>query len=142
MKYRRIAFLILPAFCFWAAGIFLSWQLPARAAGTIGIKIMEKEGIGKYLADGNGISLYTFAKDKKNISTCVEGCAVNWPPFFMAPGALIEGGTDSDFTTIERPDGGKQTAYKGMPLYYFKNDQYPGDTFGQGLGNLWFLVIR
>jgi predicted lipoprotein with Yx(FWY)xxD motif len=27
-----------------------------------------------------------------------------------------------------------------MPLYYFKDDKYPGDTFGHGIGGVWFLV--
>ena len=27
-----------------------------------------------------------------------------------------------DFSSIEHPEGGMQTTYKGWPLYYFKND--------------------
>jgi predicted lipoprotein with Yx(FWY)xxD motif len=53
---------------------------------------------------------------------------------------VVEGCESSDFTTIKRIDGRQQTTYKGMPLYYFKNDKYPGDTFGHGIGDVWFWV--
>jgi len=39
---------------------------------------------------------------------------------------------------INRPDGSKQLAYDGWPLYYFSNDVNPGDTNGQGVGNVWY----
>ena len=28
----------------------------------------------------------------------------------------------------------------GHPLYYFASDQSPGDTNGQGIGDVWFVV--
>ena len=31
----------------------------------VGVKIMEKEGLGKFLADGKGMSLYSFSRMKK-----------------------------------------------------------------------------
>jgi predicted lipoprotein with Yx(FWY)xxD motif len=38
----------------------------------------------------------------------------------------------SDFASITREDGKKQTTYKGMLLYYFARDAPPGDTKGDG----------
>ena len=111
-----------------------------HAEGTISIRIMAKEMIGEFLADGSGMSLYSYARDEKNASNCNEGCAVNWPPFYVDPVTVTEGCESSNFATITRSDGRNQTTYKGMPLYYFKNDKYPGDTFGQGIGDVWFLV--
>ncbi len=125
---------------FLAGCILLSGLNPAEAGTAVGVKIMEKEIVGKYLADGKGITLYSFAKDTENASNCFEGCAVNWPPFHADPAAVIEGCETSDFGTFTRSDGREQTTYKGRPLYYFKNDKYAGDTFGQGLGDAWFLV--
>jgi len=101
---------------------------------------MAKEVLGKYMADGMGIALYSFGKDEKNISSCLEGCAVNWPPFYLDPSAAVDGCEPGDFASITRSDGLQQTTYKGMPLYYFKDDKYPGDTFGHGIGDVWFLV--
>ena len=122
--------------------ILFSWdQSPAGSGEKIGLKIMEKEAIGKYLADDNGMTLYSFAKDEKNNSNCIEGCALNWPPFHSDTAAVGKGLVQEDFAVISRTDGRQQTTYKGMPLYYFKNDKYPGDTFGQGIGEVWHLVI-
>ena len=125
--------------------LFVCCALPTEkpaAAGEngIGVKIMEKEVVGKYLADGNGMTLYRFTRDGNNISHCIEGCAVNWPPFYSDLSAEVEGCELSDFAVITREDGRQQMTYKTMPLYYFKNDRYPGDTFGAGLGDAWFLI--
>lgn len=125
---------------FLTAGILQAGQSLARTDEIVGVKIMEKELVGNYLADGNGITLYSYTRDEKNISNCIEGCAVNWPPFYADPAAVIQGCDSNDFATITRTDGRHQTTYKGMPLYYFKNDKYPGDTFGHGIGDVWFLV--
>ena len=140
MKNIFSKFWVLSVFFLFTGIILLSGQIQARADEMVGVKIMEKEGLGKFLADGKGMSLYSFSRDENNISNCIEGCAINWPPFSVDPAALIEGCESSDFTSITRTDGRPQTAYKGKPLYYFKNDKYPGDTFGHGIGEVWFLV--
>ncbi len=123
------------------SGVLLSArQSVAEAAEKAGLKIMAKEGIGKYLADGNGITLYRFTKDEMNNSHCLEGCAVNWPPFYFDPAVVENGLEPGDFAVITRTDSRQQTTYQGMPLYYFKNDKFPGDTFGDGIGDVWFIV--
>ena len=86
---------------------------------------------GKVLTDAHGMTLYTFAKDKKGQSACNGGCAANWPPLMAASGA--KGG--KGYTIIVRADGGKQWAYKGHPLYTWKNDHKPGDITGDGFLN-------
>lgn len=141
MKNDLLVFLLLSVICFFAAGLFLSAHALAQADAAVGVKIMEKEVLGKFLADGRGISLYSFSRDTENTSSCIEGCAVNWPPFYADPSAAVEGCETVDFFSITRSDGRHQTTYKGMPLYYFKDDKYPGDTFGHGIGDVWFLVV-
>lgn len=125
---------------FFVCSGLLTEKAAAEGTNNVGVKIMEKEVVGKYLADGNGMTLYRYTKDEKDISHCIEGCAVNWPPFYIDPSAEVKGCELSDFAAITREDGRKQTTYKAMPLYYFKNDRYPGDTFGEGLGDAWFLI--
>ena len=127
--------------CTTFASVFLLAGLALAGSGhKTGVNIMEKEGVGKFLADGSGRSLYSFAKDEKNTSNCIEGCAANWPPFYVDLSELGEGLEPEDFAVIMRSDGRQQTTFKGMPLYYFKNDKYPGDTFGDGLGGAWSLI--
>lgn len=123
-----------------ASVIFLSGPAMADTAEKNGVKIMEKEAVGKYLSDGNGMTLYRFTKDEKNTSHCIEGCAVNWPPFHADPTAVEESLKPNDFAVITRADSRQQTTYKGSPLYYFIKDKFPGDTFGDGIGDVWFLV--
>jgi len=45
-----------------------------------------------------------------------------------------------DFGTITREDGKKQTTFRGYPLYYWAGDKAPGDTKGQGVGNVWYVI--
>ena len=134
----RILFLLIISLFVSAA--FLSGKVAASGINKAGVKVMQKEELGSFLAAGNGMTLYSYTKDEKNISHCIEGCAVNWPPFYVDPTAVVEGCESSDFATITRGDGRKQTTYKNMPLYHFINDKYPGDTLGQGLGKVWFIV--
>lgn len=119
---------------------FLSGEVAASGINNAGVKVMQKEELGSFLAAGDSMTLYSYTKDEKNISHCIEGCAVNWPPFYVDPTAVVEGCESSDFASITRDDGRKQTTYKNMPLYHFINDKYPGDTLGQGLGKVWFII--
>ena len=95
---------------------------------------------GNYLVDGDGKSLYYFAKDSVGQSACTGDCLNNWPVF--APGSLVVPSalSPADFSTITRQDGAKQLAFKGYPLYYFARDKARGDVAGQGAGNNWYVV--
>jgi predicted lipoprotein with Yx(FWY)xxD motif len=39
-----------------------------------------------------------------------------------------------------REDGKKQTTFRGYPLYYWINGKQPGETTGQGVNSLWFVI--
>ena len=97
---------------------------------------------GPYLIGLDGKTLYTFAPDSANTSTCIDACAATWPP--LAPGAggapKGEDGVTGTFTTFARPDGSMQVAYNGSPLYYYAKDAKAGDTNGQGIGGKWFVA--
>ena len=134
----KVLFLLVMSL--FVSATLLPGEVTASEVNNVGIKIMQKEELGNFMAAGNGMTLYSYTRDEKNISHCIEGCAVNWPPFYVDPSAVVEGYESSDFATITRDDGKKQTTYKNMPLYYFINDKYPGDTLGQGIGDKWFIV--
>lgn len=141
MEKHLAALLFMLTLYFSGIAVLPAGEVAASGARKVDVKLMQKESLGRFLAAGNGMTLYRFTRDEKDASNCLEGCAVNWPPFYAGPSAVIEGCEPSDFRTITRSDGRKQTTYKGMPLYYFKNDKYPGDTFGAGIGGKWFPVI-
>jgi predicted lipoprotein with Yx(FWY)xxD motif len=92
---------------------------------------------GKVLTDAKGMTLYTFDKDAGGKSACNGPCATNWPPLTAAADAKTAG----NYTVVVRDDGGKQWAYKGKPLYTWKNDQKPGDITGDGfLQGAWHIA--
>jgi predicted lipoprotein with Yx(FWY)xxD motif len=99
-----------------------------------------KEGIGSYLVDHKGMTLYTFKKDTAGKSACSGPCVDRWP-LFLDEGIKVTGNLKAkDFGAITREDGTKQTTYKGLPLYYFFKDTKPGDTNGQGVNNVWYVA--
>ncbi|WP_011579495.1 MULTISPECIES: hypothetical protein [Chelativorans] len=99
------------------------------------IKSVENAG-GKILTDAKDMTLYIFDKDTAGVTNCYDTCAENWPPLIAASGAAAEG----EFTLVQRKDGSMQWAYKGMPLYLWKNDKKPGDVTGDGVGGVWHLA--
>ena len=91
---------------------------------------------GTILVDGaTGMTLYIFTKDTKDSGTsvCTGQCLETWPALTVASGETPTGGDGVTGTlgTITRADDGTmQVTYNGLPLYFFKNDQAPGDLNG------------
>jgi predicted lipoprotein with Yx(FWY)xxD motif len=96
--------------------------------------------LGNYLTDAKGMTLYYFDKDTKGVSNCIGPCLVNWPAFYAENISVPAGLTAADFGTIVRADGKEQTTYKGFPLYYWIKDVKRGDTLGQDVNKVWFVV--
>ncbi len=104
------------------------------------VKIHEKEGVGKFLTDTEGKSLYWFKKDAPGTSACAGPCVEKWPIYYRDAVKAPEGVKAEDFGTITRGDGSKQTTFRGYPLYYWVNDKQAGDTSGQGVNNVWYVI--
>jgi predicted lipoprotein with Yx(FWY)xxD motif len=128
-----------------------STSMPGTAGPNAGLSGATKIGLaqnpkyGPILVDGSGRTLYLFMKDvpsSATVSTCTGQCAKLWPPFVAASSSISAetGVTSEEIGTITRPDGTKQVMYKNHPLYYFSKDSAPGQTNGQGVGGLWFVV--
>ena len=107
-------------------------------ADTVGIAY--KQGIGFYLVDGSGMTLYFRTADihSNGTSTCTGQCANIWPVFFTQSLVLPPGLNASSFTVVIRADGTKQIDYNNWPLYTYSGDNNPGDTNGQGILGIWF----
>ncbi|WP_409344708.1 plastocyanin/azurin family copper-binding protein [Paenibacillus sp. MBLB4367] len=117
-------------------GVNNVWYVVNHAA----VSVSTKDGLGKFLVDSTGKTLYLFTKDSKDMSVCKGTCEANWPIFYSAHIADTADLKAADFGTITREDGTKQTTYKGMPLYYFVKDMKAGDATGQGVNNVWYVI--
>jgi predicted lipoprotein with Yx(FWY)xxD motif len=103
----------------------------------------EDSSLGTILVDSKGNTLYVFLNDTGDTSTCTGDCAASWPALVAKGEVKAGGGGDVDASllgTTQRDDGSMQVTYNGHPLYHFAGDQAPGDTNGQGVGGIWFVV--
>jgi predicted lipoprotein with Yx(FWY)xxD motif len=94
---------------------------------------------GTVLVDKNKMTLYTFDKDSDGKSTCNGTCAENWPPYTDLAESYRPS-TPGDWSVVTRDDGKKMWAYKGKPVYFYKNDRAPGDVNGDGVNGVWHAV--
>lgn len=110
---------------------------PPPPANNITLK---QTSLGQVLTDSVGKTLYFFTRDTTGNSVCTGGCRTTWPVFYAAQVRVPEGLQASDFATITRPDGDKQTTYKGWPLYYYNADAVTGDVKGENVGKVWYVA--
>jgi predicted lipoprotein with Yx(FWY)xxD motif len=119
----------------------------SNATGTQGntVQIGSSSSTGNYLENGSGFTLYMFGKDKpgNGTSACTGACTGVWPPFYASTVNVPSGLSSSNFSTITRSDGSKQTTYNGWPLYYYSPDSSAGAMGGEGAnqyGGLWYAI--
>lgn len=119
-----------------AAAAALGLIFAASAASAQMLKTADTAK-GKTFVDAKGMTLYTFDKDAGGKSVCNGPCADNWPALIAADDAK----PTADMTIVVRDDGKKMWAYKGKPLYTFKQDTAAGDTKGDGfLNGAWHIA--
>lgn len=101
--------------------------------------------LGTILVDGKGRTVYVFANDTTDKSTCTGACTADWPPV-AAPAKLPASvpGVSGALGTTTRSDGTRQLTVAGHPVYTFSGDSGPGKTGGQGItlnGGVWTVVL-
>src|SRR6202035_1299341 len=106
----------------------------AVSAGTALVKTASNATLGAtVLTDPQGMTLYRLSGEENGKFICTgSACTQVWHPL-AAPISGAPSGAVGSLTTVKRPDGTQQVAYKGMPLYTFTGDQRPGDAKGEGL---------
>jgi predicted lipoprotein with Yx(FWY)xxD motif len=110
-------------------------------AGAVALATATVGDYGEVIVDGNGRTVYVFDKDTSGTSNCSGDCLAKWPPVPAGDGTpKFEGIDASLISTITRPDGTKQLAVKGLPLYLFADDSKPGEAKGQAVGGVWWVV--
>jgi len=116
----------------------------ATAAPGYTVNIAYKSGIGFYLTNATGYTLYFRSTDTPNSgqTTCTSGtCEKNWPVFYASTLNLPVGLKASSFSTITPYNSTKILTYDGYPLYYWAHDAKPGDTTGQGTGGFYVATL-
>jgi predicted lipoprotein with Yx(FWY)xxD motif len=119
----------------------LLFAVPLALAQTAEPAKVADTSKGKVLVDAKGMTLYTWDRDTTpGKSSCNDQCAINWPPLLASADAKASG----NYTVVARDDGKKQWAYKGKPLYYWKDDKHAGDVEGDNRGNppVWHVVAN
>jgi predicted lipoprotein with Yx(FWY)xxD motif len=121
------------------AGTTATTAAPQQAPeGTVAVATT---GLGEVLVDAKGRTLYVFTKDKGDQSVCSGKCAAAWPALTVTGNATAGTGVQASLlSTSKQANGSSQVTYGGKPLYYFAGDAAPGDTKGQGLNGVWFVV--
>ncbi len=115
----------------------------AKAASTADpvARVTDVGAFGPILVGADGRTLYAFTKDTDGQSTCFDACAAAWPAVPAPDGFTPPAGVDPALVgTVDRPDGGKQLKIGKWPLYVYAGDGAPGETNGQGVGGVWFVV--
>jgi predicted lipoprotein with Yx(FWY)xxD motif len=99
--------------------------------------------LGKILIGAtNKMTLYTYARDSTDLSTCYDTCASNWPAFTITGEPIAGVGITGKLGTAARKDGSKQLTINGKPLYFYNKDLKPGDTLGHNVGTVWSVVTN
>lgn len=131
------------------APAFAQAQAPAPSATPKPPAItlaMGDSRLGRVMVDGEGLTLYMFAVDGRNVSNCEGQCLTFWPPLLLPKGgSLADVRVGANLRRLElgvamRADGTAQVTYRGWPLYYWALDARPGDVRGQWVTNNWWVL--
>lgn len=121
-----IALLALAAIALTAA-VSQAAQSSKRVAGKA-----ENATLGKtVLTTTAGRTLYSLSAEKHGKFVCTGPCLSTWHPLMVPMNVRPTGPVK--LGTIERPEGGTQVTYKGLPLYRFGGDTKKGQANGEGI---------
>jgi predicted lipoprotein with Yx(FWY)xxD motif len=96
------------------------------------VKVMRNPTLGKsILVTRSGITLYSLSAERNGRFICTTSfCLSLWKPLTVPAGVKPTGA--GGLSKVRRPDGKRQVAFKGAPLYRFVQDLKPGDAKGNG----------
>lgn len=106
-----------------------------RANGATHVRVVmtvENKTLGKsILVNRSSRTLYSLSVERNGRFICTTSlCLSVWKPLVVAKGSVPTGA--SHLTAVKRPDGRRQVAYRGAPLYTFSGDKRAGDVKGNG----------
>jgi predicted lipoprotein with Yx(FWY)xxD motif len=117
-------------------------QEPTTGAASSAVLTTADSSLGEIVVDGEGMTVYMFDKDTQgaDASSCEGECATNWPAVTTESDAPDVEGVTGEIGTITGVDGSTQVTLNGWPLYYFAGDSASGDTNGQGVNDVWWVL--
>jgi predicted lipoprotein with Yx(FWY)xxD motif len=106
------------------------------------ISVGSTDELGEFIVGPDGMTLYLFAVDADGVSECYDQCAVAWPPLLVRNESDLTAGegVTGVLGTTERTDGTLQATYNNLPLYGWIFDGAPGDTTGEGVRDVWYVI--
>lgn len=113
---------------------------PASAATPTPVATMAKPKVGDVLVTSRGLTLYHLTTETGGKIACTGSCVSEWPPMTVTGSGPFQVKGGGSLTVVKRPDGTRQLAFHGQPLYRFAGDHSSADTKGQGLEGTWFAV--
>jgi predicted lipoprotein with Yx(FWY)xxD motif len=105
----------------------------ASGAGTT-VAVKSIPGLGNVLVDSAGQALYSANVEANGTVHCTGACTSFWKPLAIKSGTPTATGTTGKLTVVKRPDGTRQVALNGKPLYTFSEDS-PGKAQGNGFSD-------
>jgi predicted lipoprotein with Yx(FWY)xxD motif len=108
-----------------------SSSTPAATSTTVAVKSIS--GVGDVLVDSAGKALYSSNVEAGGKVMCTGACTSFWKPLTVSGTPTAAGGAGK-LSVIKRPDGARQVALDGKPLYTFAQDA-PGKVQGNGFSD-------
>jgi predicted lipoprotein with Yx(FWY)xxD motif len=107
------------------------------------VKVVRNPTLGKrILVNRSGVTLYSLSAERRGRFICTTSfCLSLWKPLVVPHGVRPTG--VKGLATVKRPDGKRQVAFHGAPLYRFVQDMKPGDAKGNGFRDVgvWRPVV-
>ena len=115
-------------------GFRQQWFAALKPIETPASISISKTLLGYVVADRKKMTLYTIPV----ATDCGLKCTQMWKPL-SGPWMANDRG---DWSVVARPDGGKQWAYRGQPLYRYEGDVKPRETSGNGKDGFNAIVLE
>lgn len=135
VKFKRL--LASLAVCIAAGALALAEE----NAPVAGFDMAWKFGIGAFLIDDGGRTLYVNTGEFDDRSSCYGDCTEQWEPVLLGETLDIGSGVlVAQVGAVVREEGTIQITYGGYPLYRSTADARIGDMNGLGTDGSWFPV--
>jgi len=114
----------------------------AGIAAPFGFDIKETvDAAGVVLVDARSAVLqkvmYTYTGDINNDTRVCDKTATECPRFLPVQAPELARNAVTDWSVVDRKDGIRQWAYKGLPLYTYEGDRITGDVHGSAADKRW-----